>query len=238
MAKADADHDSVAKSLKDIKQKYNLTSIELVKDSEDPTSETDHVLVVINPQKTTKPKKFVKGMPERKVYFEHGSYDAGEYKRQLVMQQKTIWGMKVYKWMENRAAFVARRDAPGSKSGRDKDSAKLQREHREGAELSWITNRTAELLKGISKPTAADQTAALKKAKNDWKDQAALHPLDQVAGGGPKPTDMGDTYVNSSIGSTWRTQIDDIYKTCEAISPSAQHKANMNVTIHMDGSPV
>jgi hypothetical protein len=62
--------------------------------------------------------------------------------------------------------------------------------------------------------------------------------LDQVAGGGPEPTDMGDRKINSSIGSTWRNQVDPIYNVCKTLSPANRKKFNMNVTIHLDKNPV
>jgi hypothetical protein len=235
MAREDADQDTVKKALKDIKTKYRLTNIELVKDASDETTETDHVLVEINPKKTSKPKKFAKGMPESQVNFMHGIYDEPEYLRQLVMAQKTIWGMKVDKWMVNREEFIKRRDAPGSKSGRHKDSAREQERFRNLKEQDWIAARATEL---GNPPKKLDAKMAVAKAREDWKEQAALHPLDQVAGGGPVPTDMGDSKINSSIGSTWRNKVDDIYKVCKTIPVSNRAKFNMNVTIHMDGKPV
>jgi hypothetical protein len=235
MAREDADQESVQKALKAIKTKYRLTNIELVKDASDEKTETDHVLAEINPRKTSKPKKFVKGMPEAKVYFESGSYDKAEYLRQLVMAQKTIWRMKVSEWMTNREAFVARRDAPGSTSGRDPKSAKLQEEFREREEAGWVANRATELRKA---DPSLSVVQAMAKAQKDWKKQAALHPLDQVAGGGPEPTDMGNRKINSSIGSTWRNQVDPIYNLCKTLSVPTQKKVNMNVIIHLDKSPV
>lgn len=79
---------------------------------------------------------------------------------------------------------------------------------------------------------------AISQAKKDWKQQAALHPLDQVAGGGAEPTDMGNRRINSSIGSTWRTQVDPIYTSCKALSAANQKKFNMNVTVLLDKNPV
>jgi hypothetical protein len=235
MAKEDADKETVEKALKDIKVKYRLTKLELVKDASDDKFETDHVLAEINPSKASKPKKFSKGMPESKVYFESGSYDKDEYQRQLVTAQKTIWKMKVIDWMGNREAFVQRRDAPGSKSGRDPASKKLQEKFRDQQEQGWIANRISELM---GAPLKLSMAQAVAQARKDWKQQAALHPLDQVAGGGPEPTGMGDRRINSSIGSTWRTQVDAIYTVCKALGSSNQKKFNMNVTILLNKSPV
>ena len=235
MAREDADKETVEKALKNIKTKYRLTKLELVKDASDEKSETDHVLAEINPKKTSKPKKFVNGMPESKAHFEHGIYDKDEYLRQLVIAQKTIWKMKVVDWMANREAFIQRRDAPGSKSGRDPASAKLQEKFRDQEEQGWTATRVAELQKAPQKLSLGQ---AISQAKKDWKQQAALHPLDQVAGGGAEPTDMGNRRINSSIGSTWRTQVDPIYTSCKALSAANQKKFNMNVTVLLDKNPV
>ena len=174
-------------------------------------------------------------MPESKVYFNLGIYDREEYLRQLRMAQKTLWKLKVVDWMANREAFIQRRDAPNSKSGRDPQSASLQRKFREQEEQGWVVARAAELQKS---PHKLSPPAATIQAEKDWQRQAALHPLDQVAGGGAAPTDMGDRRINSSIGSSWRTQVDPIYNVCKALSPPNQKKFNMNVTIHLDNSPV
>jgi hypothetical protein len=230
MESPEADRDSVDNALKLIKAKYKITRLELVKDSADDKTETDHVIAEINPTKTSKPKSFAKGMPESVALFTHKSYDVDEYRRQLTIAQKTIWKMKVSEWMKNREDFVERRRLTGS--GRDPKSADYQEDFRKQAKQSWIATRTIELKKTMN------STAAAATAARDWDDQAALHPLDQVAGGGAKPTDMGDSAINSSIGSTWRTQVDPIYQECAKLSAANQKKWNMNVTIKLDGSPV
>jgi hypothetical protein len=220
-------------AIKAVRRKFGFTSLTV-----EQRNGFWHFDYEINPKgskKGPKPKELVKGMPEAKAVFNSGSYDKMEYMRQLVMAQKTIRRMKVSEWMTNREAFVARRDAPGSTSGRDPESAKLQEEFRERQKAGWIVNRIKELRQAT--PTLS-VTAATKQATEDWKQQAALHPLDQVAGGGPKPTDMGDTLINSSIGSTWRNQVEPIYKICQGLSPAVQKKANMNVTIFLNGNPV
>lgn len=233
MAKQDADQDSVRAVLKGIKSKYRLTSIELVKLADTQGKETDQVVAEINPKKSSKPKAFFTKMPECKVQFTRKSYDETEYRRQLRMAQQAIWTMKIKKWIENREAFVERRDKTGS--GRDEKSRQYQQEYRQQVQQGWIAKRTSELMKGPGKMSGPD---AAKQAARDWEKQAALHPLDQVAGGGPKPTGMGDSAINSSIGSSWRTQVPGIYTVANQISDKNQAKWNMNVTILLDGSAV
>jgi hypothetical protein len=234
MAKPDADQDSVRSGLATIKTKYKLSSIELVRDSQEETRETDHVVAQINPQKASKPKSFLSKMPECKALFTHKEYDVDEYSRQLRTAQQTIWKMKIAEWIGARDAFMDRFKKTGS--GRDPKSAGYQDEFRRQNKQAWITQRAAALKKPPNALSSNDDAA--KKANEDWDEQAALHPLDQVAGGGPKPTDMGDSRINSSIGSTWRSQVAGIYAVADKVSPKDQTKWNMNVTIVLDGSPV
>lgn len=65
MAKKDANPASVQKGLGAIKTKYNLASIELVRDSATETSETDHVKAKINPEFDSKPHSFVTAPPSQ-----------------------------------------------------------------------------------------------------------------------------------------------------------------------------
>lgn len=232
----EADVASVNKRLKQIKDKYNLVRLELVKDAKTETSETDHVVGEVNPTKLSKPKSFVTGMAEVQVDFTHKKYDVNEYRRQLQMQQATIWRMKIEQWVANRTAFTDRRDDPaGDGSGRDPASAKLQEEFRKANEASWIFNRIVELQK--LNPTWSAATVK-GQATKDWGKQAALHPLDQVAGGGATPTAMGNKRVNSSIGSTWKNEVGKVEKAVKGITKANQKLFNMNVRIRMDGSPV
>jgi hypothetical protein len=49
---------------------------------------------------------------------------------------------------------------------------------------------------------------ALELAKQDVKGLAALHGLDQIAGGrADNITGLGDAGINSSIGSQWRSRV-------------------------------
>jgi hypothetical protein len=233
LAKQDADQDEVRKQLKAIKAKYRLTSIELVKESGDELQETDRVVAEINPKKSSKPRNFFTKMKECKPVFTSKDYDENEYRRQLRLAQQTIWRMKIFDWVAARLDFMDRFKKTGS--GRHPDSAKLQERFRDQAEAAWKAKRQAELKKP---PESLSDAAAAARARDEWKHQAALHPLDQVAGGGAQPTDMGDRLINSSIGSTWRDQVNAIYDVCKVIPEPNQKKWNMNVTIMLNGKAV
>lgn len=61
--------------------------------------------------------------------------------------------------------------------------------------------------KGLSRKEAEDQASK-------WiKGQAALHNPDQIAGGNPTDiTGMGDTRINSSLGSQWKNNVNEFDK--------------------------
>jgi len=51
------------------------------------------------------------------------------------------------------------------------------------------------------------------------KDKAALHDPDQIAGGNPlKITGMGDSRINSSIGSQWKSRIGNVDKEIRRVA--------------------
>jgi hypothetical protein len=162
------------------------------------------------------------------VYFET------EYRRQLKLAQDEIRKMKIVDWIKNRTDFMNRAKKPGG-SGRDPKSAYRQKVFRIRVQEGWKAERESDLMKA---PYNMSFSQAKALAAEEWKKQAALHPLDQVAGGGLEPTEMGDKYVNSSIGSTWKDQVDPIYQLVIKIDPINQQKWNMNVTILLDNNPV
>ena len=129
-----------------------------------------------------------------------------EYDRQVGMQQGGINAMSVSEWQRNRASYIARRTAPGSRSGRDPASAVDQAQLRvqvldemtRRLQMPLLTPTTfpalgmyehgavttifgggspAERAAGFSAGRAAGLAAA-------WmRTQHALHSPDQVAGG-------------------------------------------------------
>lgn len=60
---------------------------------------------------------------------------------------------------------------------------------------------------------------AEQKAKEWIKDKAALHNPDQIAGGYPEKIDgLGDSRVNSSLGSQWKNNIGELDKKIRDIA--------------------
>jgi hypothetical protein len=162
-----------------------------------------------------------------------------EYRAQLKLAQDEIWKMKIDKWIVNRKAFMNRfkktRRSGKQPSGRDPKSAYQQKKFRIGKEKEWKAERESDL---VEAPYNMSDRQAKALAAKEWKKQAALHPLDQVAGGGLMPTEMGDKRVNSSIGSTWKDQVDALYQVVKIIDPINQKEWHMNVRILLDGNPV
>ena len=152
--------------------------------------------------------------------------DAGEYSRQLAMQQSAIV-MVVEDWLANRMRFAERRALTGT-SGRHPESRTAQQDlralHRSaainrlmrganaaGASVAFtdphlsafvvsVFARYSETTRrnGLAESTATREVAA-------WMStQHALHSPDQVAGGRhDQLTGLGSGWVNMDIGSNW-----------------------------------
>jgi hypothetical protein len=129
-------------------------------------------------------------------------HDEGEYRRQLLDQQEGINAMSVGRWWRNRLSYLARRTAPGSRSGRDPRSANEQRRFRE---QQWQQIYLEALAEGASEEDARYAADSLLSRT------AALHDPDQIAGGEYYALgSLGDRRINSSIGAQWRYRIRDM----------------------------
>jgi hypothetical protein len=224
----------VKKGLKSIKEQYRLTTLDLVTDRSVEKKETDHLHGEINPVMDGDPVDFTVGMPTVTVDFDAKSYNKTEYSRQLRMQQSALRAMKIFQWIAGRTAFLARKTATGS--GRDPQSKALQEAFRAQERNKRISAKIAELM-----ASGDSLEAAQPKAEDWWNKQAALHPLDQVAGGGAQPTDMGDSAINSSIGASWNSsqRLGKIKETVDKITdPQNRQEWNMDVAITMNGTAV
>ena len=102
--------------------------------------------------------------------------------------------LTVKEYFENRKEYI--------KNGRSSEAKAAQKVARENA----LADKYNEmLLQGNSRSEA-------KRIAEDWiKTQAALHDPDMIAGGyATKITGMGDTRINSSLGSQWRSRISEM----------------------------
>ncbi len=243
---------SVQKKLKPIKAKYKLTSIELVKESETDTEESDYVEVVINPKdKSAKVVRLIK-MPkvgpliftfptDGKSKLSDQPHLKGEFVTQVKAQEAGLNDMKLTRWQSNITKYYG--DGTTPKAGRSAEGAKAQREFRDAERIRLIGVKTRELSKGLSKDQKADRSIMRpieKKAEKEvdkyMKDKQALHDPDQGAGGDPdKITKLGNKYVNKSIGSQWKTNV-PILRTMvdekvKKMSKEDKERSKMNVTL-------
>ena len=129
---------------------------------------------------------------ECKIEFKNKSgLDEDEYKQQLSDQQDGLNKLTVDEYLKNRQDYQA--------NGRNADSSKYQRQ----ARTQIISERTkSNINKGMSYDDAVAEA-------NSWaKGKAALHGPDQIAGGrADNIIGLGDSRINSSIGSQWKSLI-------------------------------
>ena len=129
-------------------------------------------------------------------------YEA-EYYRQLSRQNIALNQMTA-------AQYVAAREAY-KKNGRNPDAAKAQQDYRTKYKKDMVANLTEQYEnQGLDEAEAAKQANI--DATDAMKKIAALHEPDMFAGGyyDCKPTCMGDSSVNSSIGSQWKKIIGEM----------------------------
>ena len=134
-------------------------------------------------------------------------YDPAEYRSQLAGQEAGINAMDVERWEKNYKAYHGDPAAGIKKRGRDPKAAKAQEDFR-AAESDRLIQEKKEL-RDKGDADYQDKTDAQIEAevKAFMKTQAALHDPDQVAGGEAHGiTKLGSRYINSSIGSQWRTR--------------------------------
>lgn len=139
-------------------------------------------------ERNRKPKQ-IKPVPPFKRNPKHSKT---EYERQLKNQETAINNMTVKDWLKNKDDFRNNRQK------HDKFAAQKRKEYRE-QEL----NRRIE--KNMQPPKNMTPEQANKEAVKSMKGQAALHNPDGIAGGrADQISGMGDSRVNSSIGSQWQ----------------------------------
>lgn len=222
----DLDPADVSKKLDAIKTHYKLKSLTLVTDSKTEESETDHVEGEVNPKKQTPTKQRIVRMPKVEVTFECNAseYDYAEFQDQIKGQQAGLNKLRVDKWAANRAGYTARAAAGGS--GRDPAGAAAQKKFREQERARMIAD---EIAGGLS-PKKAEN-----KVNKFMKTQAALHDPDQIAGGDPtKIKKLGSKYINSSIGSQWKSNVGQLDTAVGKIPVKRRPKLYMNVTLKLD----
>ena len=123
--------------------------------------------------------------------------DEKEFKQQLKDQQDGLGDLTIDEYKNNRQAYNDRKLQTGS--GRDPNSVKYQNQ----AKKKVIADKITEFRKqGYSKSESESM------AKNWAKGKAALHGPDQIVGGKANNiSGLGDSKINSSIGSQWKSRV-------------------------------
>ena len=131
-----------------------------------------------------------------KPFKRNRKHDSAEYNRQYNEQMDTLQNMSAADWLRNRIEYL--------ENGRTSDSLRAQQNARDAA----LDNRVNELLDADENLSYDDATDLASK----WLEgQAALHRLDGIAGGNVTDiSGVGDTRINSSLGSQWRSRVGDI----------------------------
>jgi len=219
--------DEVSSKLKPIKNKYNLTILEVRKESEENGEETDYVYGEINPTGKTKViKRKLRFVPVVTVDFkinpEHISFKS-EFEKQLKDQESGLNSLKLNDWEANVRRYA--------KEGRSEEGSKKQREFRE-------TERENRINKAI-KNEGLSRKQAEKKVDKEMKGLAALHDPDQIAGGEPTEIKrLGNRRVNFSIGAQWKTKapkmIKEIRSRVKDIAKKIRSKLYLNVKLNIN----
>ena len=122
--------------------------------------------------------------------------DEKKFKKQLKTQQDGFGDLTIDEYRNSRQAYNQRKIETGS--GRDPNSAKYQNQFRKKA----IAAKTKEFRKQGYSLSEAES-----KAKSWAKGKAALHAPDQIVGGKADSfSGLGDSKINSSIGSQWKSE--------------------------------
>lgn len=129
-------------------------------------------------------------------------YDEGEFARQLADQENGMNQLTVEEYLKNRQKYI--------NEGRAAESKVYQQQARDMAYFDKV-NELCNL--GKSKKEAENI------AKKWLESEAALHNPDMIAGGKPQNVGgMGDSRINSSIGSQWQYRIDEVDKQIEEMA--------------------
>jgi hypothetical protein len=138
-------------------------------------------------------------------------YVLNVFKEQLKGQEAGLNVISVTDWEANRAAYLG---PQGRGSGVPQD------EVREIYRSQLAAQKNPKLTK--------------KQIENELERLAALHEPDLVAGGFNVIAKLGSRYINSSIGSQWRTNVKTLEKAVKAIK-KGKAKLRINVSLTAKG---
>jgi Novel toxin 15 len=133
-------------------------------------------------------------------------YDPGEYDAQLKGQEAGLNAIPVDEWAKNRQNYKDK--------GRPVESGAAQEAARE-----------------LVRQELRDMGKSDKEIETEMAKLAALHEPDMVAGGRISIKKLGSRFINSSIGSQWRTKVKDLDDAVKAIPEAERPKFTMNVKL-------
>lgn len=223
----------ISKRLPAIKAKYKLSKLELIEVPKDKKTETVYIQRQIEtvPKETEKvdkplPPKELEEIKVDPLFKRNPKHDATEFDNQISMQEDAINKMYVNTWLKNRARF--------EETKTDKDKKREDKQKSQEVRAQYWANELVKEQEQIEKEKEANdepytlaqvQALAKEKIKKRKSTNAALHRIDEVAGGSPtgtgdsskgQITEDGDARVNSSIGSQWKgTRINGLTKKVE-----------------------
>ncbi len=133
-------------------------------------------------------------------------YDAGEYQSQLTGQETGLNALRVDEWVANRARYEAQ--------GRPAEAGAAQEAARE-----------------LVREELRAQNKTEDEIRRHLAELAALHEPDLIAGGRITTRKLGSRFINSSIGSQWRTRVGIIQAAVNDIRSSDRARMRMNVRL-------
>ncbi|MBC1984131.1 hypothetical protein HCB37_04415 [Listeria booriae] len=146
-------------------------------------------------------------------------HDETEFLRQLQKQEDGMRKLTVDDFLRNRDDYLI--------NGRSTQGDAAQKLARKQATQDRIDDLMEE---GLSYREAEEKAA-------EWiKDKAALHDPDQVAGGNPTLINgVGDSRINSSLGSQWRTRIgtidEQIRELAKTMTEAERKSTQLNIIL-------
>ncbi len=244
---------SVKKKLPAIRKHYRLHTLEVITKDSSGSKELVHIRGSMSPpgdgEVVEKPKgmelttinfEFTPKEREGDFIFESPESQMTEYRGQLQAQEAGLNSMTIKVWEENKT--VARKEGKNAAARQRtvlKNVVKKEKE-KKSIDPDKLAKET-ELLSDFAE--RHNFTGNFKELKKKIRDKdlelAALHRVDQVAGG--KHDDFfgfGDSRINSSIGASWNTggKVQKIKNAIEGIPDEVKAKENINVKLTLNGS--
>lgn len=151
----------------------------------------------------------------------NAAHDLVEFQRQIEGQEAGMNKLTVAEFLANRDAYL--------ENGRSLEGSRAQENYR----AQFLQDRIET---NIENGMLRDEARA--EAETYMSDKAALHDPDQVAGGhGENVTGLGDSKINSSLGSQWakKGRIDAIHTQIreQAASMTPEEQANTYLNINL-----